>query len=290
MRFWQSLSFAEPEQLLDLARIVEEVGFHGALLSDHLFFPVELESAYPYSDDGVPVFTAETPFPDALVTIGAMAAVTTRLRFSTIVHVLPLRHPLDVAKQCATLAILSGDRFALGVGAGWMREEFDTMGIDFHTRGRRCDEMLDIMRRLWADGTIEYHGEHFELPELSMQPRPRKQIPIYLGGASAPALQRAARIGNGWIGPGSTPDEVPALLERITDQRRRFGRESEPFENIVPLSCAPDLDLFKRMEDAGVDSTVAYPFNFALGTASSLDDKRRVLETYAENFVRPLSV
>jgi alkanesulfonate monooxygenase SsuD/methylene tetrahydromethanopterin reductase-like flavin-dependent oxidoreductase (luciferase family) len=107
-----------------------------------------------------------------LVTIGAMAAVTSRLRFSTIVYILPLRHPLEVAKQCATLAVLSDNRFALGVGSGWMKEEFDTLAIEFKARGRRYDEMLDIMRALWADGEVEYHGTvgvvgRFELPNFS---------------------------------------------------------------------------------------------------------------------------
>jgi len=288
VRFWQSLSFAEPDQLVELACIAEEVGFHGVLMSDHLFFPDKLDSAYPYSVDGTPVFDAGTPFPDALVTIGAMASVTESLHFSTIVHILPLRHPLDVAKQCATLALLSDDRFALGVGSGWMKEEFETMGIEFGTRGRRYDEMLDIMRTLWTDGSIEYHGRHFDLPRLAMQPQPKRPIPIYIGGASAPALRRAARVGDGWIGPGSAVEEVPALIERLRQERRRCGREDEPFEHLVPLSVPPDVDVFKRMRDAGVDSTVAYPFSFALGPSSSIDDKRRLLEKFAESCIRPL--
>ena len=289
MKFWQSLSFAEPEQLVELARIAEEVGFHGVLMSDHLFFPAKLDSSYPYSDDGAPVFTAETAFPDVFVTIGAMASVTQTLAFSTIVYILPLRHPLEVAKQCATVAVLSGDRFALGVGSGWMKEEFDTMTIGFKTRGRRYDEMLEIMRKVWADGAVEFHGEHFDLDALAMQPHPSRPIPIYVGGVSGPALRRAAKVGDGWIGPGSTPDEVPALLERIDALRREYGRSDDPFERFVPLSAPPDLDLFKRMRDAGVDSTVSYPFSFALGPTSSIDEKRRLLEGFAENFIRPLS-
>jgi probable F420-dependent oxidoreductase len=289
VKFWQSLSFAEPEQLVDIAQIAEEVGFHGVLMSDHLFFPKTLDSTYPYSDDGVPVFTAETPFPDALLTIAAMASVTRTLQFSTIVYILPLRHPLEVAKQCATLAILSGDRFALGVGSGWMKEEFETLEIDFKKRGRRYDEMLEIMRGLWDDGEIEYRGEHFDFDALAMQPQPVKPIPVYVGGASGPALRRAARTGDGWIGPGSTPEEVPALLARLDGFRVDYGRGDVDFENFVPLAAPPDVDLFKRMRDAGVDSTVSYPFNYALGPASSLDDKRRLLEQFAENFIRPLS-
>ncbi len=289
VKFWQSLSFAEPDQLVALARIAEEVGFDGVLMSDHLFFPKTLESSYPYSEDGVPVFTAETPFPDALLTIAAMASVTTRLRFSTIVYILPLRHPLEVAKQCATLAILSNNRFALGVGSGWMKEEFETLGIEFKQRGRRYDEMLEVMRRLWTDGEVEYHGAHFDFDALAMQPQPSRPVPIYIGGASAPALRRAARVGDGWIGPGSAPEDVPGLLERIGLLRSEYGRDDRAFENFVPLAAAPDLDLFKRMQDAGVDSTVSYPFNYALGPASSLDDKRRVLELFAENFIVPLT-
>jgi len=287
MKFWQALSFSEPEQLVDLAKIAEEVGFEGVLVSDHLFFPQKLESGYPYSDDGAPVFGPDSPFPDPWVALGAMSAVTTRLRFSMIVYILPLRHPLEVAKATATLAVMSGDRFALGAGAGWMKEEFTQLGVDFHTRGKRFDEMIAVLQTIWQGGMVEHHGCFFDFDPIEMSPAPKRPIPIWVGGKSKPALRRAAVLGDGWIGPGSTPEEVPQQIAALHALRREAGRTDGPFETIVPLKSAPELDAFKRMEDAGVTSTVSYPLAFTLGPTSTLDAKHRVLEQFAEQFIRP---
>jgi probable F420-dependent oxidoreductase len=182
MQFWQSLSFTEPEHLLELARIAEQAGFTGVLVSDHLFHPQRFEAAYPYTADGLPPFTPETPWPDPFVTIGAMAGATTRLRFSMAIYILPLRHPLEVAKAAATVAVLSGGRFALGCGAGWMKEEFTQLGVDFHTRGRRYDESIEVLRKVWAGGMVEHHGRFFDFEPLRMEPVPPAPLPIWIGG------------------------------------------------------------------------------------------------------------
>ena len=213
MEFWQVASFAEPDQLLDIARGAEEAGFHGLLLSDHLFFPGELRSKYPYSEDGKPMFDGTMPFPDPFTTIAAMAAVTTRLRFGTMVYILPLRHPLEVAKSVGTAAVLSGDRVVLGCGAGWIREEYDALGVDFATRGKRYDEMIDVLRKAWSGDLVEHRGAHFDLGSFQMSPAPRAPVPIWIGGIGGPALRRAAKRGDGWIGTGQSPDEALALLD-----------------------------------------------------------------------------
>ena len=255
MKFWQVLSFTEPEQLVPLARAAEEAGFHGALLSDHLFFPEKLASRYPYSPDGKPGFDAETVFPEVWTSIAAMAAATTRLRFSTIVFVLPLRHPLEVAKTLGTLSLLSGGRVALGCGAGWIREEFDQLGVEFSTRGKRFDEMIGVLRTLWRGGMVEHHGRFFDFDRLQISPAPREPIPIYVGGLSPAALRRAARLGDGWIGSGHDPAELPALLRRLRELRVQAGRADEPFETICPLTAPPDVELLapprRRRHDVG---------------------------------------
>jgi alkanesulfonate monooxygenase SsuD/methylene tetrahydromethanopterin reductase-like flavin-dependent oxidoreductase (luciferase family) len=163
MKFWQSASFSEPDQLVEIAKLAEEVGFDGVLVSDHLFFPEKLVSKYPYTPDGVPGFTPETPWPDPFALVGAMSSVTRRLRFATMVYILPLRNPLEVAKATATVDVLSGGRFILGVGAGWMKEEFDQLGVDFRTRGARFDESIEVLRKLWG-GMVEHHGRFFDFP------------------------------------------------------------------------------------------------------------------------------
>jgi probable F420-dependent oxidoreductase len=286
VHFWQVVSFTEPDQLLEVARIAEEAGFHGVLLSDHLFFPGKLLSRYPYSEDGRPAFDETTPFPEPWTTIAAMAAVTRRLRFATMVYVLPLRNPIEVAKTVGTVALLSGGRVALGAGAGWIREEFDALGVDFILRGRRFDEAIGVLRRLWTGEMVEHHGACFELGPLRMSPAPGVPIPIWVGGLAPAALRRAALLADGWIGTGQAPDDVPALLARLRGLRRRAGREGEPFETIVPLACPPDPDLLLRLErEHGMTATTAWPFTFSIGPTSSLEAKRKAMLRFAEEVI-----
>ena len=284
MKFWQSLSFTETDQLVPLARICEEVAFHGVIVSDHVFYPARLDSPYPYSQDGRPPFGPETEWPEPWAAISAMAAATTRLRFVTAVYLAALRHPLLVAQSVSTAAVLSGDRVALGVGAGWMAEEFAPLGQDFRTRGRRLDEMIEVLRTLWGGGMVEHHGTHYDFGPLQMSPAPKRPIPVYVGGSSGPALRRAAR-NDGWIGAGNDPAEVPALVERLRDLRVEAGRVDEPFETIVAVTAQPDVDLFRRLEDAGATATVHYPLLFSLGPGSTLEQKREALERFGSEII-----
>ncbi|MCL4685189.1 LLM class F420-dependent oxidoreductase [Myxococcota bacterium] len=286
MKFWQVVSFSEPEQLLDIARGAEEAGFHGVLLSDHLFFPGRLESRYPYAPDGKPGFDGTTPFPDVWTTIAAMAAVTTRLHFGTMVYILPLRHPLEVAKSLGTTALLSGGRVALGAGAGWLREEYEALGVDFGTRGKRFDEMIDVLRKVWTGEMVEHHGRSFAFGPLQMSPAPPTPIPIWIGGTSDAALRRAARLGDGWVGTGQHPDELPQLLGRLRAQREKAGRGSVPFETIVPLVVAPDVDLLQRLEaEHGVTATTAWPFSYTIGPRSTIADKRDAMRRFGNEVI-----
>ena len=286
MKFWQVVSFSEPEQLLDVAREVEDAGFHGILLSDHLFFPEKLASRYPYSPDGRPGFDATTPFPDPWATIAAMAARTTRLRFATMVYILPLRHPLEVAKTVGTVALLSGGRVALGCGAGWIREEYDALGVDFATRGRRFDEMIAVLRALWRGGMVEHHGRCFDLPRLQMSPTPAAPVPIWVGGLAPAALRRAARLGDGWIGTGQTPDDAARLLAELRRLRSEAGRGLEPFETIVPLAVPPDPGVLRRLEEEhGMTATTAWPFTYTVGPRSTLEAKRTWLRRFADEVI-----
>jgi probable F420-dependent oxidoreductase len=223
MRFWQALSFTETDQLVALARTCEEAGFDGIFLSDHVFVPGQLASRYPYSPDGRPPFDAATEHPEPWAVICAMAQVTTHLRFGTAVYLAPLRHPLHVAKSVATASVLSGGRVALGVGVGWVREEFDVLGQDFERRGARLEEMIEVMRKVWAGGIVEHHGRFYDLPPLAMEPRPVAPVPVWIGGTSPAALRRAARY-DGWIGAGETPQRAPAVLARLRELRKAAQR------------------------------------------------------------------
>lgn len=287
MKFWQALSFSEPDQLMDVAKICDEVGFDGAFISDHMFYPGDYENKYPYSEDGkLAGFTAATPWPDPWVTIASLAAVTERLRFTTFIYILGLRNPIEVAKSTSTLGVLTNDRFALGIGAGWMREEFETMGVEFKTRGKRLDESIEVLHKLWSGELVEHHGTHFDFPPLSMCPVPEKRVPVWVGGISGPALRRAARIGDGWLGSGQTADEAVALLNELNGYRKEYGRENEPFESIVPLATPPTPEDLKKIEDAGADATVSYPFTYTVGPTSTLDQKRAYLEGFAGSVMK----
>jgi probable F420-dependent oxidoreductase len=286
MEFWQALAWMEPEQLVDVARLAEDCGFAGVMTADHALFPRELRTPYPYSADGKPPLDGDSPYPDAMAITAAMAAVTRRLQFVCGVYVLPLRHPVEVAKTTATLAMLSQGRFRLGAGSGWMKEEFDALGVDFASRGRRLDESLALLRRLWGGDWVEHRGEFFEFDAIKLSPPPPAPIPVWLGGAAPRALRRAAAIADGWIGTGNHPDEVPALLAELKRLRAEAGRGDEPFYTLVGLSAPASLDTVKRLGELGMTATVRYPFRYTLGERSSLEDKRRDLERYAEDVIR----
>ena len=286
MKFWQAITWAETSQLPDIARFAEECGFHGLMGGDHAVYPESIAAGYPYSDDGLPPMQPDDEYPEQHVLFAALAAVTQRLRFTTGVYVLPARNPHEVARATATLAILSGGRFILGVGVGWMKEEFDIYGVDFHRRGKRTDEMIEVLQKLWSGEMVEHHGEHFDFPRVQLSPVPDEPPPIYIGGASDAALRRAARLGDGYIGAGTAPEDVAPLLGRLAELRREFGREHRPFEAMLGLTEMPSRDLFTRMADQGLESTVAPPFAYVVGKRSSLDDKKRVMEQFAENVIR----
>jgi probable F420-dependent oxidoreductase len=290
MEFWQSITWAETDQLCDIARFAEELGFAGIIGADHALYPAEMAPGYPYSESGYPPQTAESEYPDMWTSTAAMAAVTERLRFVCGVYVLPLRDPVEVAKQASTLSILSRGRFVLGVGVGWMKEEFDVYGVDFATRGRRMDEMIEVLHGLWSGDFFEFHGEFFDFPPILVSPKPSHPIPIYFGGAAPAALRRTARVGDGWIGTGNTPEEVPEVLGELARLRAEAGRGAEAFDTLVGLYADPDVDLFRRLEDEGMTSGIHMPFWFALDGPSTLDQKKRLMESFAEGVLRHFSI
>lgn len=288
MKFWQAITWAETEQLPAIAQFAEELGYEGLMGGDHALWPGSMAPSYPYSDTGYPPQTEDSEYPDQWVSIAAMAAVTQRIRFTTGVYVLPLRNPIEVARATGTLAILSQDRFVLGVGAGWMKEEFDIYGVDFKTRGKRMNECIEAMQLLWEDRLVEYHGDFVDFPPIRLAPAPQSQVPIFVGGANQLALKRAARYADGWIGAGNTPEEVPAILQRLNSLRAEYGRADLPFETLVGLYAEQTVDVLRPLEEVGMTATLNLPFEYALGRGSSLDDKKRFMENYAEAVIRPM--
>ena len=287
MKFWQAITWAETEQLIEIARFAEEMGFHGLMSGDHAVYPESIVPNYPYSESGVPPMQPDDEYPDQTAIFAAMAAVTSKLLFTCGVYVLPLRNPHEVARASATLAILSDNRFILGVGIGWMKEEFDIYGVDFHQRGKITDEIIEVLQSLWSGQMVEYHGAHFDFPRVQLSPAPSTHPPIYVGGSSEIALRRAARVGGGYIGAGTAPDDVGPLLQRLNELRQEYGRDHLPFEAMIGISASPSLTLYQRLADKGLESTVAPPFQYALGKKhSTVDEKKQSMETYAESIMR----
>lgn len=288
MKFWQAITWAETDQLIEIARFAEELGFHGLMSGDHAVYPEAIAPDYPYSDTGMPPMEPDDEYPDQTAIFAAMAAATSTLKFTCGVYVLPLRNPHEVARAMSTLSILSGNRVVLGAGVGWMKEEFDIYGVDFRRRGRITDEMIEVLHKLWAGGMVEHHGEFFDFPRVQLSPAPRETPPIYIGGASEAALKRTARVGDGYIGAGTAPDDVKPLLARLHELRVEYGRDHLPFEAMLGISDMPSYDLYARLADeAGLASTVAPPFLYTLGKKrSTLDEKKRVMEQYAEEIIR----
>ena len=293
IRFHQSVTFLPTRQVLRLARACDELGYGGMYISDHLFNPRHLESRYTYSvrEDGAPGWESETPWPDPMTVIAAMAAATTDLVFTTGVYIAPARDLITVAKSVGTAAVLSDDRVRLGVGVGWCREEFDQTGQDFASRGKRLDEMIVALRALWRGGWVEFHGEYYDVPECQMEPAPSRPVPIIGGGHSPVALRRAAELCDGWIAAGAYDEEEAwAHLGDLRAALQKAGRAGEDFSIYLSLNVRPSVDIYRRFADAGVTDFVCAPWMFvdvAPGTpdADAMEARIGAVRWFADEIV-----
>jgi probable F420-dependent oxidoreductase len=275
------------DHLLPMARRAEEAGFDSITVPDSVFYPERVSADYPYTPDGSRFWSGETPFVDPFVSISAMAAVTSRIRFLTNVVKLPIRDPLLVAKQVSSMAVLSGDRVGLGVGLSWIPEEFAWTHTEMRTRGKRADEMIEIIRLLCSGGTrwVEYHGNHYDFDRLMISPAPQTAVPIYVGGLSEPGLRRAARLADGWISVQNTEAEITAAIDGLTGYRTEYGRERDPFEINVLCSDVFDLDGYRRLADLGVTELQAVPWYFSGGDPDDLTVQLDSLGRFADEII-----
>lgn len=285
MEFGISVAFSDPAHLVPIARAAEAAGFARIALSDHVVHPEKIRTPYPYTEDGTPRWPPFTEWLDPFVAIAAMAAVTERLRFFTSVYVLPLRNPFLVAKTVGSAAVLSGDRVELGIGAGWMEDEFELMGQAFRRRGHRMDEMIEVLGKLWSPGFVEHHGEHYDFAPLEMSPVPARPIPIFAGGFSAPALRRAAQRLDGWISDLHTTAELGALIGRVKSLRAESERARDPFEILVTVSDAYDLDGYRRVADLGATHLTTMPWLFYGADGSALQPKLDGIARFGEEII-----
>jgi probable F420-dependent oxidoreductase len=282
MRFSIGLAYQPPEHHLAIAKAADDAGYHAIAVSDHVINLEELQTPYPYTADGSRRWDPYTPWPDPWVSIGAMAAVTERLRFFTNVYVLPMRNVFHVAKLVGTAAAISGNRVALGVGMGWCEEEFELMEQPFRRRGKRADEQLEVMRKLWTGEMVEHHGEFYDFPRLEMNPAVSEPVPIYVGGTSDAALKRAAR-NDGWISDMASTEELGAFRKQIDAHRAQYGRSDEPFSMIGSAMDAVDVDGYRRAGDVGVTDILTMPWFFYGGFTEDLQQKIDGIYRYADD-------
>ncbi len=287
MKFVTSLAFCDPAQILPLARACDAAGFDAVAVSDHVVQPERIDTPYPYTADGTPRWQPFTPWPDPWVTAGYVAAATERLRVLTSIYVLPLRHPVLVAKEVGTAAVLSNGRVALGLGVGWMREEFEIAGARFERRGARTDEMLEVLRKLWAGGWVEHQGEFYAFPRLEMSPAPG-DVPIYAGGLSEAAFRRAAQRCDGWISDLHSTEQLRGIVAQLHELRADGPRAGRPFAVLASVLDAVKLDDYRRLEEIGVTHVQTMPWVFYGGPTDDTQKRVDGVRRFGDEIARPL--
>ena len=288
MEFVVSTAFSDPSHYVPLARAADAAGWDYVAISDHVVHPTTIRTPYPYTPDGSLRWQEENPWPDPWVAVGAMAGATERVRFVTNIYVLPMRNPFVAAKAIGTAAVLSGNRVALGVGVGWMKEEFELLGEDFHTRGRRTDELIEVLRKLWTGERVEHHGHFYDFDSLRMTPAPSEPVPLYFGGLSEAAMRRTARLGDGWVSDLHTLDELREIVGKLHQYREECGRGGDPLQVIGACVDVADVDGYRRLEDVGVTHLQTHPWVFYGGAIESLDDKVEGIRRFADDVIAKL--
>jgi probable F420-dependent oxidoreductase len=288
--FWHSTIHLPVEETLPLARHAEELGFEGMMGPDHLvWWGGQIASKYPFNASGDVWWPEEAHWPDPWVSAAAMAAVTSRIRLGHHVYVLPLRDPVNVAKAVATTAAVAGGRVVFAFGVGWMREEFDLVGQQFASRGRRTDEMLDVLQKLWTGRRVSHDGEFFKFDDIAMRPFPPDPIPLIAGGHSDAALRRAGTRCDGWLGATRfTPDGLKSIVGRLNEFRADAGREHVPFEMLISVGKRDhNPDTLGVMAELGVTGLMVAPWTiFPNDRVDTLDGKLTAMDEFAEAFMR----
>ena len=282
MDYWLYLTGEDDHQLVALSQHAEAVGLRGVALADHVAVPLRYASLHP--SGGPTPFDHRSSFPDPMTTAAAILASTERLEVMTYVYILPMREPFSVAKQAATLSLLSGDRFRLGVGAGWLQEEIELLGHPLRRRGRRMDEMLEIIRAFWTEDSVEYHGEFFDFASAGMAPPPARPVPIWVGGKSRAALARAAGQ-DGWLGMNYQLDEIATLLGQLAELRSEKPKQDDDYEVFVIPNAEPSPELHAELAAQGVTGTMAFAWPAGDPAFASLAAKQRALDAFADRYL-----
>ena len=272
---------ATAEAVSTIARQADALGYASVWVTDHIAIPIHAESRYPYTADGRLPWDPSIPYLDALTALGWVAALTHSVRLGTSVLVLPMRHPLPVAKAIATLDHLSGGRAVLAVGAGWFEEEFALLGQSFHDRGRRLDDAVRLLRACWGPDPVRYRGQFYDLPAFAMAPKPPQgsRLPVLAGGEGDVALRRVAAVCDGWQPLGVEPADYRARVDRLAtyaEQQRRSMKDLW-LQVRIPRGTVVTRDLAARYDAAGARTLIVDPTYRTL----TLDAARSYLDSVA---------
>lgn len=247
--------------VIEAAQAAESAGFDSLWVADHIVFPMESTSRYPYRADGVP-FSPDDGFLEAFTTLAVAAGVTSRVELGTSVLVMPMREPLITAKVVSTLDVLSGGRTVLAMGAGWWQEEFEALGQRFDARGRRFDEQIDILRDAWSHQSVSHDGEFYQFEELSCTPLPIQTggPKLLIGGMGALAHRRAATLGDGWHAVGADLEVLLAGRKAIDKIAADNGRDPSEIQISTSAGLSSDpgraADRVRSLAKGGVDHLI----------------------------------
>jgi probable F420-dependent oxidoreductase len=275
---------ASADILRALGREAEDRGFESIWVAEHVVLFDDYSSRYPYAADGRFPAGGDAGLLEPLTALTYLAAVTDRIRLGTGICLVPQRNPVYTAKQVVDLDCLSGGRVDFGVGVGWLREEFEALGVPFALRGARTDEYLQVMRALWTDEVSSFEGEHYTLPACRMYPKPVQQPhpPIHVGGESAAAMRRAARHGDGWYSFNRLPHELDAPLERLNAMLAEEGRSRGDLQlTVSPYFHPVDAAAVEAYRAHGVDRLVV------LCLAFDVDGLRTQLDSLVTTVLEP---
>lgn len=288
MRFAYHASMCSPEFYLPLAVAVEEAGFDTFTLPDSICYPEESDSQYPYNATGDREFLDGVPFLEPFSLIPAMGAVTSRIRFTTSVLKLAVRQPVVVAKSVSSVAVLTNNRLGLGVGISPWPDDFAACQIPWEKRGKRMDEMIDIVKGLMGGEYFSYDGEIFQLDSIKICPAPSQPVPILIGGHAKPALRRAARVADGFIHAGGSLEDLTSTVREIDEYRKEYGRDHLPFEYQSMSAEAFSVDGVRQLEDLGVQEAIVAFRNpyLAEPDTQTLDEKIGAIRWFAENVIQ----
>lgn len=267
----------EPAHYLPVAQAAERAGFANIGMGDSICYPRESTSKYPYTADGNREFLENKPFLEPFTIIPAMAAVTTRIGFDTGVLKMPLRNPVVLAKQVASLAVVTGNRFKLGVGTSPWPDDYEVCGVPYERRGKRMEEMIEVVRGLCTGDYFEFHGELIAFRSIKLVPAPDRPVPILIGGQSPINIRRAARIADGWIPSTNARETLGPMISQLNRDREEFGRADVPFEIHGSLAQDATRDDVERLRELGCTD-----FRVRLTPAYTIDRERQPMAEKTE--------